>query len=307
MLVVTNKLSSKWSLELDYCHHYSTIVTFHLNCCFGGLMDDLTGEDERMITDSSEPKGSATDLQRMIVELDRQIAQDPTSALAHEQRGNAYFQLKEYQRAVSDYTRALELDPQYTPAYVHRGQAYAALGYHQWAAADFSRAEELDWQKQQLVLPPQPVASGPPKTPASTRAAILSWRHACHRWLGPLILRLGLLGPVVRRRRSKASKNGLAIAGFVFGIIGLLTSWLLFGALFCIPGIILSAVGMRRSGARGGKGLAIAGLVLSNIGFMVAVTILLGIPNTSSLISGILGILSAIGFSARQGSKKRQQ
>ena len=74
--------------------------------------------------------------------------------------------------------------------------------------------------------------------------------------------------------QPREQKNGLAIAGFIFGLIGVLTSLLLFGALFCIPGIILSAVGMHRSGARGRKGLTIAGLVLSIIGVVVAVTIL---------------------------------
>jgi hypothetical protein len=262
-----------------------------------------------MTTNASTPDGTAANLQQMIAELDREIAENPTNALAHDQRGNAYFQLKEYQRAVSDYTRTLELDPQFTVAYLHRGQAYAALGYHQWAAADFSRAEELDWQKQQLVLSPQPVAYRPPETHAPIKAAIFFWGHACHRWPGLQVRRLGFLGPVAGRPRSKASKNGLAIAGFVLGIMGLLTSWLLFGALFCIPGILLSSGGIRRCGARGGKGLAIAGLVLSTIGVVVAVTILVArLPDTAStsLISGILGTLSAIGVSARQGSKRRR-
>ncbi len=79
--------------------------------------------------------------------------------------------------------------------------------------------------------------------------------------------------------QPREQKNGLAVAGFICGIVGVLTSWLLFGALFCILGIILSAVGMRRSVARGGKGLAIAGLVLSIIGVVVTVTILIVIAN----------------------------
>ena len=66
-------------------------------------------------------------------------------------------------------------------------------------------------------------------------------------------------------------KNGLAIAGLVLGIIGVLTSWLVVGLPFCIVGLVLAAVGMRRSE---GKGMAIAGLVLSIIGVVVAVTII---------------------------------
>ena len=74
---------------------------------------------------------------------------------------------------------------------------------------------------------------------------------------------------------AAAQENGLAIAGFVLGIIGILTSWLLFGALVCIPGIILSVLGLRLSEARGRKNLAIAGLVLSIIGVLVTVAIMI--------------------------------
>ena len=73
-------------------------------------------------------------------------------------------------------------------------------------------------------------------------------------------------------------KNGLAIAGLVFGIIGVFTSWILVGILFCIVGIVLSAVGMRRSE---GKGLAIAGLVLSIIGIVVGIGVFVAILVTS--------------------------
>jgi hypothetical protein len=115
-----------------------------------------------MTTDASEQNESEASLRRLIADLDRELALDPTNALAHDQRGNAYFQVQEYQRAITDYTRALELDPQCAAAYQHRGQAFAALGYHQWAAADFSQAEALDLQKQQLVLPQEPVAHRKP-------------------------------------------------------------------------------------------------------------------------------------------------
>jgi len=166
-----------------------------------------------MTNDSSEPNESPASLQQLIAELDRELAENPTSVFAHVQRGNAYVQLQEYQRAISDYTRALELDPHYTNAYRQRGQAYAALGYHRWAAADFSRAEELDLQKQHLVLPAQPVAHPLPRPTAPTTAAAPSGRRvyrARHRLLwalfcsfvflctlfGALFFLAGLLGAV---------------------------------------------------------------------------------------------------------------
>ena len=66
-------------------------------------------------------------------------------------------------------------------------------------------------------------------------------------------------------------KNNLAIAGLVFGIIGVLTSGLVVGLPFSIVGLVLAAMGMRRSG---GKGMAIAGLVLSIIGVVVALSVI---------------------------------
>ncbi len=68
---------------------------------------------------------------------------------------------------------------------------------------------------------------------------------------------------VAPRRRTK---NGLAIAGFVFGIVGLVTCWVFAGAFTCLPGIIMSALGLRRSRSEGRKGLAMTGLVLSSVG-----------------------------------------
>ncbi len=65
-------------------------------------------------------------------------------------------------------------------------------------------------------------------------------------------------------------KNGLAIASLILGILGVLTSWLLFTLPISIVGIVLAAMGLRRSQ---GTGLAIAGLVLSIIGVVVAVTL----------------------------------
>jgi hypothetical protein len=66
--------------------------------------------------------------------------------------------------------------------------------------------------------------------------------------------------------------NGLAIAGFVCGIIGIVTSWIFVGLPFSITGLVLSAMGMRS--ARG-KEMAIAGLVLSILGILFVITIII--------------------------------
>ena len=63
---------------------------------------------------------------------------------------------------------------------------------------------------------------------------------------------------------AKKKKDGLAIAGFVLGIISVFILPLILGA----RATIFSAIGLTRAPKRnkGGKGLAIAGLILGIIG-----------------------------------------
>ena len=74
---------------------------------------------------------------------------------------------------------------------------------------------------------------------------------------------------------------GLAVAGFVVGLIGLLISWLfIVGLIVCIVGLILSIMGRRQAVERGAPtGLATAGLVCSIVGLVIAViiTVIVGI------------------------------
>ena len=66
---------------------------------------------------------------------------------------------------------------------------------------------------------------------------------------------------------------GIAIAGFIVGLIGLLTFWVPYlGAVLSIVGLILSILGMRAANERNApKGFAIAGLVCSIIGVLLGV------------------------------------
>ena len=63
---------------------------------------------------------------------------------------------------------------------------------------------------------------------------------------------------------------GMAVAGFVVGLIGLLTFWFTFGGLvISIVGLVLSIVGRRQAIERGAPtGLATAGLVCSIVGIV---------------------------------------
>jgi hypothetical protein len=72
--------------------------------------------------------------------------------------------------------------------------------------------------------------------------------------------------------------NGLAVAGFVLGILGFLGSFIpvvnIGAILLAVIGAVLAAVGLARSkSVRTGKGLAIAGLVLSVLAVIIAIII----------------------------------
>lgn len=74
------------------------------------------------------------------------------------------------------------------------------------------------------------------------------------------------------------STNGLAITGFVLGLLGLLMSWIpllnVLGILLGVLGLIFAGIGWassKKSGA--GKGLAIAGLVMSVLAIVVAILV----------------------------------
>ncbi|UFN43363.1 DUF4190 domain-containing protein [Nocardioides okcheonensis] len=72
--------------------------------------------------------------------------------------------------------------------------------------------------------------------------------------------------------------NGLATAGFVLGLLGLLGSWIpvlnILGILLGVIGVILAAVGLAKSKkANAGKGLAIAGIILGVLAVVFAVLV----------------------------------
>lgn len=91
---------------------------------------------------------------------------------------------------------------------------------------------------------------------------------------------------VLKRKLKKASKvkkldaadqtqmDGLAIAGFVTGIVGLFVFGIILGAL----AVVFSAIALKRikrePEKRSGRGLAIAGLVLGIIGVVGALVVL---------------------------------
>lgn len=70
-------------------------------------------------------------------------------------------------------------------------------------------------------------------------------------------------------------RNGLGIAALVLGIIGLLTSWAVFGGLFGLLAIILGFVGLGRvrRGEASNRGMSITGIVLGVLSVAIAVLV----------------------------------
>ncbi len=72
----------------------------------------------------------------------------------------------------------------------------------------------------------------------------------------------------------RTENNGLAIAGFVLGLVGLLIAFIpfvgFFGALLALVGLVLAVVGLVRAGERGNRGLAIAGIVCSALALIIS-------------------------------------
>lgn len=71
---------------------------------------------------------------------------------------------------------------------------------------------------------------------------------------------------------QRPGNPGMAIAGLVVGIVGLLLSWTgPIGFVICAVGAVLSFVGMRKATETGApRGMAIGGLVCSLVGLVIA-------------------------------------
>lgn len=66
----------------------------------------------------------------------------PYVQLAYGNRGNCYYMKEDDGTAIEDYTRAIEIDDQYVAAYAARGLLYEKAGKIKKARADFEQALE---------------------------------------------------------------------------------------------------------------------------------------------------------------------
>lgn len=84
---------------------------------------------------------------------------------------------------------------------------------------------------------------------------------------------------------TATGRNGLATAGFVLGLLGLLGSWIpllnILAILLGILGAILAAIGLGKSKKAGsGRGLALAGLILGVLAVIIAIVINVAFVNS---------------------------
>jgi hypothetical protein len=87
--------------------------------------------------------------------------------------------------------------------------------------------------------------------------------------------------------QAAAPTNGLGVAGFVTGLLGLVLCWVPWlGILLAGVGIVLSGIAIPQGKKKGaGNGLAIAGLVCGIIALIPAVIIMVAIFQVASEIS----------------------
>jgi Tfp pilus assembly protein PilF len=97
--------------------------------------------------------------QKAIKDYDRAIKQDPGYVAAFNNRGNSYYELAEYQLALTDFNQSLQLESEYPKAHFNRGLVYYQLNQSDLACNDFKRAcdqgdcEGIKWANKNEVCP----------------------------------------------------------------------------------------------------------------------------------------------------------
>ena len=84
------------------------------------------------------------DFDRAIADYNRSIQLDPNnSSWDHNGRGLAWKAKGDLDRAIADFSEAIRLDPKHAKAYTNRGNAYEAKGDHDRALADYDQVKRL--------------------------------------------------------------------------------------------------------------------------------------------------------------------
>jgi hypothetical protein len=82
--------------------------------------------------------------------------------------------------------------------------------------------------------------------------------------------------PSAQAPQAQEQGNGLAVAGMVLGIIGLVFCWVpVLGWILALLGLIFGAVGNGKANKIGGKGkgMALAGLIMGVLGLIIGIAL----------------------------------
>jgi hypothetical protein len=86
---------------------------------------------------------------------------------------------------------------------------------------------------------------------------------------------------------AQAPSNGIGVAGFVCGLVGLILCWVpWFGMLLGLVGVVLSGIGISQGKKKGASiGLSIAGLVCGILAVLVWIVLLAFVVSVASQFS----------------------
>jgi Flp pilus assembly protein TadD len=87
--------------------------------------------------------GKYTDPNKAKNYWDRAIATSPKVAEAYNNRGLAFYNLKQYQEAIKDFSQSIRMKPGYAEALNNRGNAYYELDQYEKARADFDESIKI--------------------------------------------------------------------------------------------------------------------------------------------------------------------
>jgi len=84
--------------------------------------------------------GEYTDPHQAVDYWNKAVGNDPKSAETYNNRGLAYYNLKQPLQAIKDYSQAIHLKSEFAEAYNNRGNAYYELNQYELAEADFNQS-----------------------------------------------------------------------------------------------------------------------------------------------------------------------
>ena len=87
--------------------------------------------------------GKYTDSNKALDYWNNAIRANSKSADAFNNRGLAYYNLKQYQQAIEDYSQSIRMNPENSITYNNRGNAYYELLRYELAEADFKKSIQL--------------------------------------------------------------------------------------------------------------------------------------------------------------------